>query len=51
LNGTSLFCKITVGVPQMAQQVPAESFKTGFPGRTDLEMRGLDSVGGASATD
>jgi len=34
----------------VAQEVPGVSFKTGGPGQTELEMRGLNSGGGNSPT-
>jgi outer membrane receptor protein involved in Fe transport len=34
----------------VAEQVPGVSFKTGGPGQTELEMRGLNSGGGNSPT-
>jgi outer membrane receptor protein involved in Fe transport len=50
LKGADLVRNGIVSVQQVAQQVPGVSFKTGGPGQTELEMRGLNSAGGNSAT-
>ncbi len=50
LKGSDLVRNGITSVQQVAQQVPGVSFKTGGPGQTELEMRGLNSGGGNSAT-
>jgi outer membrane receptor protein involved in Fe transport len=50
LKGSELARNGITTVAQVAQQVPGVSFKTGGPGQTELEMRGLNSGGGNSAT-
>jgi len=50
IKGTELVAAGVTDVLQVAEQVPGISFKTGGPGQTELEMRGLNSAGGNSPT-
>jgi outer membrane receptor protein involved in Fe transport len=50
LKGSDLVAAGVTDVLRIAEQVPGISFKTGGPGQTELEMRGLNSAGGNSPT-
>ena len=50
LTGKDLVAAGIGSVLRVAEQVPGISFKTGGPGQTELEMRGLNSAGGNSPT-
>lgn len=50
LGGAALRAAGLTDVQSVAQQVPGVSFKTGGPGQTELQMRGLNSSGGNSPT-
>jgi len=50
LTGKDLVAAGVTNVLRIAEQVPGVSFKTGGPGQTELEMRGLNSAGGNSPT-
>ena len=50
LTGKELVAAGITDVLRVAEQVPGISFKTGGPGQTELEMRGLNSAGGNSPT-
>ncbi len=50
LTGKDLVAAGVTDVLRVAEQVPGISFKTGGPGQTELEMRGLNSAGGNSPT-
>lgn len=50
LKGSDLQQAGLTSVQAVIQQVPGVSFKTGGPGQTELEMRGLNSGGGNSPT-
>lgn len=50
LRGSDLVQAGVTNLTAVAQQVPGVSFKTGGPGQTEFEMRGLNSAGGNSPT-
>jgi outer membrane receptor protein involved in Fe transport len=50
LRGSDLVQAGVTNLTAVAQQVPGISFKTGGPGQTEFEMRGLNSAGGNSPT-
>ena len=50
LRGSDLVQAGITNLTSLAQQVPGVSFKTGGPGQTEFEMRGLNSAGGNSPT-
>jgi outer membrane receptor protein involved in Fe transport len=50
LKGSDLVQAGVTSLTAVAQQVPGVSFKTGGPGQTEFEMRGLNSAGGNSPT-
>jgi outer membrane receptor protein involved in Fe transport len=50
ITGKELQAAGITNVLNLAEQVPGISFKTGGPGQTELEMRGLNSAGGNSPT-
>ncbi len=50
ITGKELVAAGITDVLRVAEQVPGISFKTGGPGQTELEMRGLNSAGGNSPT-
>ncbi len=50
IKGADLVAAGVTDVLRIAEQVPGISFKTGGPGQTELEMRGLNSAGGNSPT-
>jgi outer membrane receptor protein involved in Fe transport len=50
ITGKELVAAGITNVLRIAEQVPGISFKTGGPGQTELEMRGLNSAGGNSPT-
>jgi len=50
LRGSDLVQAGITNITEIAQQVPGVSLKTGGPGQTELEMRGLNSAGGNSPT-
>jgi iron complex outermembrane receptor protein len=50
LRGSDLLQAGVTNLTAVAEQVPGVSFKTGGPGQTEFEMRGLNSAGGNSPT-
>jgi len=50
LRGTDLQQAGVTSMTAVAEQVPGVSFKSGGPGQTEFEMRGLNSAGGNSPT-
>ena len=50
LKGADLQQAGVTNMTAVAEQVPGVSFKTGGPGQTEFEMRGLNSAGGNSPT-
>jgi outer membrane receptor protein involved in Fe transport len=50
LKGTDLVQAGVTNLTTVAEQVPGISLKTGGPGQTEFEMRGLNSAGGNSPT-
>jgi len=50
LKGSDLTEAGITNLTDVAEEVPGVSFKTGGPGQTEFEMRGLNSAGGNSAT-